>query len=184
MCSHVPNKGEQMVRYYGYYSNVSRGKRKMLEKDELIPSVLETDDLLKERRKNWARLIQKIYEVDLLTCPKCSGEMKVISVVFVLSIGVRHLNTNNKFLVYGNEAVLPFYLFHQTIILCVGWYVIRWDMGILIKLLIIAVVSFALIMIPYELFVRRFNIVRFFFGMRPKKKPSVKPVPGSEGISA
>lgn len=27
MCSHIPNKGEQMVRYYGYYSNVSRGKR-------------------------------------------------------------------------------------------------------------------------------------------------------------
>jgi len=28
MCSHVPGKGEQMVRYYGYYSNVARGKRK------------------------------------------------------------------------------------------------------------------------------------------------------------
>jgi hypothetical protein len=28
MCSHVPNRGEQMVRYYGYYSNASRGKRK------------------------------------------------------------------------------------------------------------------------------------------------------------
>ena len=28
MCSHVPNKGEQMARYYGYYSNVARGKRK------------------------------------------------------------------------------------------------------------------------------------------------------------
>jgi len=27
MCSHVPNPGEQMVRYYGYYSNVTRGKR-------------------------------------------------------------------------------------------------------------------------------------------------------------
>lgn len=27
MRSHVPNKGEQMVRYYGYYSRVSRGKR-------------------------------------------------------------------------------------------------------------------------------------------------------------
>jgi hypothetical protein len=27
ICSHIPNKGEQMVRYYGYYSNVSRGKR-------------------------------------------------------------------------------------------------------------------------------------------------------------
>jgi glucan biosynthesis protein C len=106
------------------------------------------------------------------------------AVVFVLSIGARYLNTNNKFLVYGNEAVLPFYLFHQTIILCVGWYVIRWDMGILIKLLIIAGISFPLIMILYELFVRRFNIVRFFFGMRPKKKPLATIVTRPEGTSA
>ncbi len=106
------------------------------------------------------------------------------AVVFVLYIGARYLNTNNKFLVYANEAVLPFYLFHQTIILCVGWYVIRWDMGIPIKLLIIAVVSFPLIMILYELFVRRFNTIRFFFGMRPKKKPSATPFPRPEWTSA
>jgi len=106
------------------------------------------------------------------------------AVVFVLYIGARYLNTNHKFLTYGNEAVLPFYLFHQTIILWVGWYVIRWDMGILIKLLTIAVVSFPLIMILYELFVRRFNIVRFFFGMRPKKKTLATPVLGLEGTSA
>ena len=70
-----------MVRYYGYYSNVARGKRKMREEDELIPSILESDDSSKERRKNWTRLIQKIYEVDPLTCQKCSGAMKVISVI-------------------------------------------------------------------------------------------------------
>jgi len=81
MCSHVPNKGEQMVRYYGYYSNVSRGKRKIQDKDDAIPSIMETDGSSKEFRKNWARLIQKIYEVDPLTCPKCSGKMKVISVI-------------------------------------------------------------------------------------------------------
>jgi hypothetical protein len=57
-------------------------------------------------------------------------------------------------------------------------------MGILFKLLIIAVVSFPLIMILYELFVRRFNIVRFFFGMRPKKKPPATPVTRPEGTSA
>ena len=36
MCSHVPGKGEQMVRYYGYYSNVSRGRRKKAQIDEQI----------------------------------------------------------------------------------------------------------------------------------------------------
>jgi hypothetical protein len=81
MCSHVPNKGEQMVRYYGYYSNVARGKQKKAEEDNLIPLILEPEGSSKEYRKNWARLIQKIYEVDPLTCPKCSGAMKVISVI-------------------------------------------------------------------------------------------------------
>jgi hypothetical protein len=49
-----------MVRYYGHYSNVSRGKRKKHDQDNLIPSILEPDRSSKEYRKNWARLIQKI----------------------------------------------------------------------------------------------------------------------------
>ncbi len=106
------------------------------------------------------------------------------SVVFILSLGRRVLNFSNKTLAYANEAVLPFYLFHQTIILCVGWFVIRWDMGILSKFLIIAVVSFPSIMVLYELLVRRSNIVRFFFGMRPKKNPSATPAPRPEGTAA
>jgi hypothetical protein len=71
----------QSDRYYGYYSNVSRGKRKKENQDERIPCILESDESSKECRKNWARLIQKIYEVDPLTCAKCSGKMKVISVI-------------------------------------------------------------------------------------------------------
>jgi hypothetical protein len=99
MCYHVPNKGERMIRYYGYYSNVARGKRKILEEDELIPSVLESDESSEERRKNWARMIQKIYEVDPLACPKCSGAMKVISVIEdekVVNKIVKHLGLWNR----------------------------------------------------------------------------------------
>lgn len=58
--------------------------------------------------------------------------------------------------------------------LCVGWFVIRRSMGILPKYLIIVVVSFALIMTLDELLVRRFNVVRFFFGMRPRKKLKIE----------
>ena len=93
-------------------------------------------------------------------------------VAFMLSLGAKYLNFKSKIVTYGNEAVLPFYIFHQTIILCVGWFVIRWNMGILSKYLIIAVVSFALIMGLYEALVRPFNMMRFIFGMRPKKYPS------------
>ena len=81
MCSHVPNKGEQMVRYYEYYSNVTQRKLKKEDQDGLIPCILEPDGSSKEYRKNWARLIQKIYEDDPPTCPKCLGKMKIISVI-------------------------------------------------------------------------------------------------------
>ena len=93
-------------------------------------------------------------------------------VVFILSLGAKYLNFNNRTLAYGNEAVLPFYIFHQTVILSVGWFVIRWDMGMLPKYLIISVFSFVLIMTLYELFVKHSNTLRFFFGMRPKKQPA------------
>ena len=81
MCSHVPNKGEQMVRYYGFYSNVSRGKRKRKHQDDLISSILEPEGSSSEYRKNWARLIQKIYEVDPLRCPKCQSQMRIIAFI-------------------------------------------------------------------------------------------------------
>jgi len=81
MCSHVPNKGEQMVRYYGHYSNVSRGRRKKTLTDDQIPYILEPELSPKEFRRNWARLIQKIYEVDPLVCSRCQGSMRVIAFI-------------------------------------------------------------------------------------------------------
>jgi hypothetical protein len=69
-----------MVRYYGFYSNVSRGLRQKENEDVLIPCVIEPDENAKPNR-NWARLIQKIYEVDPLTCPQCQGIMRVISII-------------------------------------------------------------------------------------------------------
>ena len=37
MCSHIPNRGEQMVWYYGCYSNVVRGKRQQEGTDDASP---------------------------------------------------------------------------------------------------------------------------------------------------
>ena len=91
------------------------------------------------------------------------------AVIFMMSLGGKYLRFSNKVLVYTTEAILPFYLLHHTIIVCVGWFVIRLNMGILPKFLIIATVSFPLMFLLYEYLIRRSNVVRFFFGMRPRK---------------
>jgi hypothetical protein len=67
MYSHVPNLGEQRVRYYGWYSNVARGKRQKLAENGAIPYIIESDRSAAACRKSWAKLIRIIYEIDPLT---------------------------------------------------------------------------------------------------------------------
>jgi hypothetical protein len=76
-----------MVRYYGYYSNVSRGKRKKQDEDERTPRFWNQTNHQESAGRTGpgspasGGLIQRIYDVDPLTCPKSSGTMKVISVI-------------------------------------------------------------------------------------------------------
>ena len=43
-----------------------------------------------------------------------------------LGLGMRYLNTSTPFVRYANDAVLPFYILHQTVLLCVGYIVVQW----------------------------------------------------------
>ena len=91
--------------------------------------------------------------------------------VAILGFGSKYLNFNNKLLKYSNEAVLPFYILHQTIIVIVGYYIANWDAGIIVKFLIISMVSFVLIIALYDMLVKRVKLLRFFFGMNSKQTP-------------
>jgi hypothetical protein len=84
-----------------------------------------------------------------------------------VGFGRQHLNFSTPFLKYANEAVLPFYILHQTVLLCVGFFVVQWALPAFLTWFVIASVSFAAIMLIYEYLVRRWNVMRFLFGMRP-----------------
>ena len=87
----------------------------------------------------------------------------------ILGFGSKYLNFNNRVLEYANEAVLPFYILHQTVIVTIGFYIMNWSAGVTIKYLIISTSSFAIIIFLYEM-VRRVSWLRFLFGMRPMKR--------------
>jgi len=40
LVTHIPNKGEQMARYCGFYSNKSRGLRKKAGTDDDVPVLI------------------------------------------------------------------------------------------------------------------------------------------------
>jgi hypothetical protein len=83
--SHIPDKGQVMVRYYGLYANAHRGK---VKKASLSPSVFRIveEELRRLPSKGWAAMIRKVYEVDPMLCPKCGGRMKVIAFLTDFSV--------------------------------------------------------------------------------------------------
>ncbi|MFA7018987.1 MAG: transposase [Sphaerochaetaceae bacterium] len=74
----IPSPHEQMVRYYGYYSNKSRGLRKKIDTDGDVKEVLPAKKLTSI---SWARLIAKVYLENPLICPRCKGQMRIIACI-------------------------------------------------------------------------------------------------------
>jgi hypothetical protein len=83
VASHIPDKGSQLVRYFGAYSNKSRGMRRKAERLEQPPPAdepVEPEAPLSVRR-NWARLLAAVWAADPLECPRCRGGMKVVGAI-------------------------------------------------------------------------------------------------------
>ncbi len=74
--------------HYGYYSNKARGQRRKRQQSTAGVTPVATplpepdqDDFCRHRRRAWARLIRKVWRADPLVCPKCSGPLRIISLI-------------------------------------------------------------------------------------------------------
>jgi len=83
---------------------------------------------------------------------------------------MRYWNINRRPLAYANEAVLPFYILHQPVILIVGYFIIRLPLPILAKYLIITPLAFGITLGLYEYGIRRVNLLRRVFGLKVRKQ--------------
>ncbi len=120
VAQHIPVSKVRLIRYYGLYSSKSKGKWadwehvikhapegwkeqngvKISEDDAVPEEKCDIDSALhKKSKKNWARLIAKIYEVDPMICNKCGAEMRIIAIItneYEVKKIMRHLLKSGK----------------------------------------------------------------------------------------
>jgi hypothetical protein len=84
----------------------------------------------------------------------------------IMGFGRRYCSSTNRTLVRANEAVLPFYILHQTVIVIVAFFLVGWAVSVPVKYLTLVAVSVVVIMALYEGIVRRIGVLRFLFGMK------------------
>lgn len=89
-------------------------------------------------------------------------------VTTLLGYGQIWFNKKSVLLRKSNEAIYPFYILHQTVIIVMTYYIIQMDLSILSKILLLILTSFPLIIIIYRLLIYPFKIPRMLFGMKAK----------------
>jgi len=95
---------------------------------------------------------------------------------FILSLvayGRRFLNFSNRFLRYFAEGAYPIYILHNTVIIIIAFFVVQWGFGVGVKYAIILTSSFVVAVLAYDILVRRTNITRFLFGMKPQSRKRI-----------
>jgi hypothetical protein len=84
---HLPEPHQQLLRYWGWYSNAARGRRRRLDGDTATSPARHTvsEAGARQRRLTWSQLIRKVYEIDPLLCSFCGAEMRIVAFIVELS---------------------------------------------------------------------------------------------------
>jgi peptidoglycan/LPS O-acetylase OafA/YrhL len=96
-------------------------------------------------------------------------------IVGCMGLGRRYLNQASGSLAYLAEGSYPVYLLHQTVIVILGFSLVRLDTGWPLQWLGLLVASVATTFLVYE-GVRRVAWLRFLFGLRPRRAVAIAPV--------
>ena len=80
---HIPDPRTHLVRYFGWYSNKSRGIRAKAAGDEAhdAQSPAPRSPSANAARRRWAALVKRVWHVDPLRCPRCRSAMKIVSFI-------------------------------------------------------------------------------------------------------
>jgi len=90
--------------------------------------------------------------------------------IFMVFVGMRFLDFSNAWLRYAQEAVLPFFVIHQPVIIVIAFFVVQWVAGIPAKLLVVVLSSFVVSVGLYEWVLRRIGALRLLFGMPARQR--------------
>lgn len=91
-------------------------------------------------------------------------------ILTILGFAKTHLNFSNNFLKQVNQAVYPFYILHQTLIVSFGFYITQWNMPIYVKMILLILLTFLSLVLLYRYLIKPYKLFRILYGVKLKKQ--------------
>ncbi len=95
-------------------------------------------------------------------------------ILAIFGFSSMYLNRESKIVKYRNKAVYPFYILHQTVIIFLGYYLMKSLMDVGLKALIMVVGTFTVCWAIYELVILRVPLIQPLFGVKREETPKGK----------
>lgn len=109
-----------------------------------------------------------VYSLDYVIATFLRGCISWFWILAIVSLALHSFQFSNRLLRYLDGAFYPIYVLHMPVLTMIGFYVVGWPIGIWPKYLIITAGTFVMTLAVYDLLIRRFNIARLLFGLKPK----------------
>ena len=162
-----------LMYYLGNFGGFSLGKNLALF---LLGYYFLSNDMVLnrvERNRKWLTIlcaIGTILSVVLYYNFSYYGDLWInfigwISILILLVWGKQFLNKKTRFTEYFNQASYPIYIFHQSILVALAYYVVRICDNLFVQVFSICIGSFLLSVLGYHL-IRRIPVVRKMIGIR------------------
>jgi hypothetical protein len=98
--------------------------------------------------------------------------VRVVGVLMVLALAYKYLNKKSPLLNYFNDAVYPFYILHQTIIIVLAYNFAPMALGPIIEPILVILLTISLCFICFEI-IRRVDILKPLFGVKINKNYNI-----------
>jgi glucan biosynthesis protein C len=91
-------------------------------------------------------------------------------VLACLGYGAAYLTRGGRWLELANQAVYPFYIIHQTVIVLMGFLLLDWNPHVALKFMTLVVAAFTISGILYGALIWPFGFMRTLFGVKPERE--------------
>ncbi len=91
-----------------------------------------------------------------------------MGIITLLGIGQSKMNFHNKVSCYLTRASFPVYILHMPVLVVVGFFVLKFPIGVAGQFLLIMLISSIMTFLIYEI-IKRIPVLRFFLGISKPK---------------
>lgn len=88
------------------------------------------------------------------------------AIIALLGAGMRWLNRPSPALTYMTEAIFPWYILHQTLIIMAGYWLTRQGLSVWVEFILVCLATILGCALIHEVLIRRWTFIRPLFGLK------------------